>query len=225
MGYVPALVDGTTVVSDSYAILLVSKFMFVPHLTSFLFLYNLLLTVPKLLVSILLYLCYLPVSEEKYPQHALLPQDIIKKSINYQVTHKWVAFCLLKGSCKYLFQITDNLFLLGCKYCFFQHSASSEYDFSSLEKLLANHAGKYATGDEIYLADLYLTFQLDNAINRFNLDMVFSSNFPRSFFRFYEFFHWSVQTEFPLLLKLYEVYCQTPSIQQIFAESSQQQIG
>ncbi|KAI3798598.1 hypothetical protein L1987_33875 [Smallanthus sonchifolius] len=61
MGYMPALVDGTTVVSDSYAILL-----------------------------------YL---EEKHPQHALLPQDIIKKSINYQV---------------------------------FQHSASSEYNFSSL---------------------------------------------------------------------------------------------
>ncbi|GJR68884.1 glutathione S-transferase zeta class-like protein [Tanacetum coccineum] len=47
MGYIPALVDGTTVVSDSYAILL-----------------------------------YL---EEKYPQHALLPQDLIRKTINYQV--------------------------------------------------------------------------------------------------------------------------------------------
>ncbi|GJR68886.1 glutathione S-transferase zeta class-like protein isoform X1 [Tanacetum coccineum] len=47
MGYVPALVDGTTVVSDSYAILL-----------------------------------YL---EEKFPQHALLPQDLVQKSINYQV--------------------------------------------------------------------------------------------------------------------------------------------
>ncbi|KAM0021841.1 putative glutathione transferase [Helianthus debilis subsp. tardiflorus] len=161
MGYVPALVDGTTVVSDSYAILL-----------------------------------YL---EEKYPQHALLPQDIIKKSINYQ------AASIVSSSIQPL-QNTTLVHYIGElvspdeKLPWAQNHIRK--GFVALEKLLANHAGKYATGDEIYLADLYLTFQLDNAINRFNLDM----------------------TEFPLLLKLYEVYCQTTSIQQIFAESSQQQI-
>ncbi|MFS8009633.1 putative glutathione transferase [Helianthus anomalus] len=161
MGYVPALVDGTTVVSDSYAILL-----------------------------------YL---EEKYPQHALLPQDIIKKSINYQ------AASIVSSSIQPL-QNTTLVHYIGElvspdeKLPWAQNHIRK--GFVALEKLLANHAGKYATGDEIYLADLYLTFQLDNAINRFKLDM----------------------TEFPLLLKLYKVYCQTPSIQQIFAESSQQQI-
>ncbi|KAI3798599.1 hypothetical protein L1987_33876 [Smallanthus sonchifolius] len=49
-------------------------------------------------------------------------------------------------------------------------------------------------------ADLYLAPQLDNAINRFNLDM----------------------TEFPLLLKLNKIYSQTPSFQQILSETLQQ---
>ncbi|KAM2341286.1 hypothetical protein ACFX1X_020637 [Malus domestica] len=47
VGYVPVLVDGDTLVADSFAILM--------HL------------------------------EEKYPQHPLLPPDLQKRAINYQV--------------------------------------------------------------------------------------------------------------------------------------------
>ncbi|KAK9073628.1 hypothetical protein SSX86_007952 [Deinandra increscens subsp. villosa] len=159
MGYVPALVDGTTVVSDSYAILL-----------------------------------YL---EEKYPQHALLPQDLVRKSINYQ------AASIVSSS----IQPLQNMVLVNYigeivspdeKLPWAQYHIGK--GFVALEILLANYAGKYATGDEIYLADLYLAPQLDNAINRFKLDM----------------------TAFPLLLKLNKTYNETPSFQQILAETQQQ---
>ncbi|KAI3704343.1 hypothetical protein L1987_74561 [Smallanthus sonchifolius] len=156
MGYVPALVDGTIAVSDSYAILL-----------------------------------YL---EEKYPQHALLPQDLVKKSINYQVAS------IVSSS----IQPLQNLVLVNYmgeivgpdeKLPWAQYHIRK--GLVALEKLLVNYAGKYATGDKIYLSDLYLAPQLDNAINRFKLDM----------------------TEFPLLLKLHKTYSDTPSFQQILAET------
>ncbi|KAJ9541095.1 hypothetical protein OSB04_027601 [Centaurea solstitialis] len=92
MGYVPALVDGTTVVSDSYAILL-----------------------------------YL---EEKYPQHPLLPQDLARKAINYQ---------------NYIGEIVSP----DAKIPWAQYHIRK--GFVALEKLLTKHAGKYATGDEVYL--------------------------------------------------------------------------
>ncbi|KAI3518955.1 hypothetical protein L1887_07883 [Cichorium endivia] len=152
MGYVPALVDGTTVISDSYAILL-----------------------------------YL---EEKYPLHSLLPQDLTKRAINYQVAS------IVSSS----IQPLQNLTLVNYigeiagpdeKLPWAQHHIRK--GFIALEKLLINYTGKYATGDEIYLADLYLAPQLDNAINRFKLDM----------------------TEFPLLISLNETYSKLPSFQQI----------
>ncbi|CAN6584685.1 unnamed protein product [Malus baccata var. baccata] len=130
MGYVPVLVDGDTVVADSFAIIL-----------------------------------YL---EEKYPQHPLLPPDLQKKAINYQkyIEEKvrpiekleWVQFHIGKG-------------------------------FLALEELLSNHAGKYATGDEVYMADLFLAPQLYAAITRFQLDM----------------------TQFPLLARLHEAYNKIPA--------------
>ncbi|XP_070682291.1 glutathione S-transferase zeta class-like isoform X5 [Malus domestica] len=130
MGYVPVLVDGDTVVADSFAIIL-----------------------------------YL---EEKYPQHPLLPPDLQKKAINYQkyIEEKvrpvekleWVQFHIGKG-------------------------------FLALEELLNNHAGKYATGDEVYMADLFLAPQLYAAITRFQLDM----------------------TQFPLLARFHEAYNKIPA--------------
>ncbi|XP_076958486.1 glutathione S-transferase zeta class-like [Bidens hawaiensis] len=156
MGYVPALVDDTIVVSDSYAIIL-----------------------------------YL---EEKYPQHALLPRDLLRKSINYQVAS------IVSSS----IQPLQNMVLLNYvgelvgpeeKLPWAQFHIRK--GLVALEKLLVNYAGKYATGDEIYLSDLYLAPQLDNAINRFKLDM----------------------TEFPLLVKLHKVYNETPPFQQILAET------
>ncbi|GJW39183.1 glutathione S-transferase zeta class-like protein [Tanacetum coccineum] len=208
MGYIPALVDGTTVVSDSYAILL-----------------------------------YL---EEKYPQHALLPQDLIRKTINYQnyigelvspdEKLPWAQYHIRKGFVgKDLQKLVTNMkrnrvkrFLFGTNIrdrsqltmiadiimylklvgsdipqSYIRENDQSLYcviTSAALEKLLANHAGKYATGDEIFLADLYLAPQIDNALNRYNVDM----------------------TEFPLLLKLNKAYREVPSFQQILAEQPQE---
>ncbi|XP_071735418.1 glutathione S-transferase zeta class-like [Rutidosis leptorrhynchoides] len=152
MGYVPALMDGTTAVSDSYAILL-----------------------------------YL---EEKYPQHALLPQDLMKKTINYQVA-SIVSSSIQPLQNTILVNYIGELVSPDEKLPWAQHHIRK--GFVALEKLLVKYAGKYATGDEIYLADLYLAPQLYNAIYRFLLDM----------------------TEFPLLLKLNKAYSETPSFQQI----------
>ncbi|URE27939.1 glutathione S-transferase [Musa troglodytarum] len=109
MKYVPALVDGDTVIGDSFAIIL-----------------------------------YL---EDKYPQHPLLPQDPKKKALNLQVN------------------------LLGSKYSQLEYSTSSESSCTALEKLLKEHAGKYATGDEVQLADVFLEPQIYAGLARFQIDM------------------------------------------------------
>ncbi|KAL0454536.1 UNVERIFIED_CONTAM: Glutathione S-transferase Z1 [Sesamum latifolium] len=62
---------------------------------------------------------------------------------------------------------------------------------AALEKLLENQAGKYATGDEPFLADLFLAPQIDGAVKRFNVDM----------------------NEFPLLSKINESYNEHPAFQ------------
>ena len=147
MGYVPVLVDGDTVVADSFAILL-----------------------------------YL---EEKYPQHPLLPPDLQKKAINYQAAN------IVSSS----IQPLQNLTVL--KYIEEKVRPVEKLEwvqfhigkgFLALEELLNNHAGKYATGDEVYMADLFLAPQVYAAI-RFQLDM----------------------TQFPLLARLHEAYKKIPA--------------
>ncbi|KAG6394847.1 hypothetical protein SASPL_145437 [Salvia splendens] len=66
-----------------------------------------------------------------------------------------------------------------------------KHGFCALEKLLEKFAGKYATGDEVFLADLYLAPQIDGAVKRFSVDM----------------------NEFPLLSKFNEAYKQLPAFQ------------
>ncbi|KAJ9162744.1 hypothetical protein P3X46_022496 [Hevea brasiliensis] len=150
LGYVPVLVDGDFVVSDSFAILM-----------------------------------YL---DEKYPQHPLLPRDLHKKAINYQAAN------IVSSS----IQPLQNLAVLK----FIEEKVSPDEKlpwvqyhirngFAALEKLLKDHAGRYATGDEIFLADLFLAAQLHAAIKRFNVDM----------------------TPFPLLSRLHEAYNELPAFQ------------
>ncbi|XP_039066048.1 glutathione S-transferase zeta class-like [Hibiscus syriacus] len=52
-----------------------------------------------------------------------------------------------------------------------------EKGFGALEKLLKDHAGRYATGDEVSMADAFLAPQIDAGIKRFNVDMVKFPNF------------------------------------------------
>ncbi|KAF7143115.1 hypothetical protein RHSIM_Rhsim05G0103400 [Rhododendron simsii] len=164
IGYVPVLVDEDIVVSDSFAILL-----------------------------------YL---EEKYPQHPLLPRDLQRRAINYQAAN------IVSSS----IQPLQNLSVLDSmisaflsllpfnmqKYIAEKVNPDEQYVWArnhigkgleALEKLLHDYAGKYATGDEVYLADCFIAPQLYGAIKRFSLDM----------------------TPYPLLSRLNEAYNQLPA--------------
>ncbi|KAL5556186.1 hypothetical protein UlMin_038422 [Ulmus minor] len=68
--------------------------------------------------------------------------------------------------------------------------------FAALEKQLKDYAGKYATGDEVLLADIFLAPQLHACFNGLNLD----------------------KSEFPLLARLHEEYSQIPAFQDAMPE-------
>ncbi|CAH9099698.1 unnamed protein product [Cuscuta europaea] len=155
MGYVPVLVDGDVVISDSFAILM-----------------------------------YL---EEKYPEHPLLPDDLQLKAIHFQAANIVSANIQPLQNLVILKYIEDKV---GpdekVPWCL----THIRKGFAALEALLKSHAGKYATGDEIYLADLFLVPQIYGAVNRFKMDM----------------------NEFPILSRLYEAYKEVPAIQNAMPE-------
>nr|GLL46858.1 glutathione S-transferase zeta class-like [Ipomoea trifida] len=155
MGYVPTLVDGDIVISDSFAILM-----------------------------------YL---EEKYPQHPLLPKDLKLKAINFQAANIVSAHVQPLQNPAILDYIEEKVGPTEkVPWC----QTHVRNGFAALEKLLKDYAGKYATGDEIYLADLFLVPQIHAAINRLNMDM----------------------NEFPLLSRIYKAYKEVPAIQNAMPE-------
>ncbi|KAL4655185.1 hypothetical protein ACB092_01G432400 [Castanea dentata] len=123
-------------------------------------------------LAILMYL------EDKYPHHyPLLPQDIHKRAINYQK-------CIDE-------KISSDP---DVKLAWAQHYIKK--GFVALERLLKDYAGRFATGDEVYLADLFLAPQIHAAIKRFKVDM----------------------TQFPLLSRLNEAYNMIPAFQDAMPE-------
>ncbi|KAL1221116.1 Glutathione S-transferase Z1 [Cardamine amara subsp. amara] len=106
--------------------------------------------------------------DDKYPEPPLLPCDLHKRAINYQVMS-----IVLSG-----IQPHQNLALIG----YLEKKVNAEEKtawinnaitkgFTALEKLLVNCTGKHVTGDEIFLADLFLAPQIHGAINRFQINM------------------------------------------------------
>ncbi|KAK7387640.1 hypothetical protein VNO78_22427 [Psophocarpus tetragonolobus] len=69
--------------------------------------------------------------------------------------------------------------------------------FRALEKLLKDQTGRYATGDEVFLADIFLAPQLHAAFKRFNIPM----------------------NEFPTLSRLYDTYNEIPAFQEALPEN------
>ncbi|XP_041028328.1 glutathione S-transferase zeta class-like [Juglans microcarpa x Juglans regia] len=128
--------------------------------------------------------------EEKYPQHPLLPRDLQKGGINYQVANivsssiqpHQIPLYLRVRLPKYTEKVGPNESLAWAK-------CNIEKGFTAIEKLLKDHSGRYATGDEVFLADLFLAPQIHAATNRFHVDM----------------------TQFPLLSRLNEAYNETPA--------------
>ncbi|XP_076912758.1 glutathione S-transferase zeta class-like [Bidens hawaiensis] len=132
--------------------------------------------------AIILYL------EDKYPQHPLLPHDLAKKAINYQVANIVCSSIQPLLRLPILRYIEENVGEDENIQWVYKHVAKG---FAALEILLKHHAGKYATGDEIYMADVFLAPQVISVTNRFNFDM----------------------SEYPLLSRLNETYKQVPAIQ------------
>lgn len=124
--------------------------------------------------------------EEKHPQHPLLPQDLHRKAINFQAAN-------IVCSSIQPFQNLSVLNYIGQKINSDEKLVWAQYHitkgFAALEKLLKPFSGRYATGDHVFLADLFLAPQLHSAINRFKVDM----------------------TELPLLCRLDEAYSKLPA--------------
>ncbi|XP_034708816.1 glutathione S-transferase zeta class-like [Vitis riparia] len=132
--FVPVLVDGDIVVSDSFAILL-----------------------------------YL---NEKYPQNALLPSDPQLRALNLQASNivsSSMQPLIMQSILKYI----EEKFGPAERQLWVRHNI--EKGFQALEKLLKDYAGTYATGEEVYMADVFLAPQIAVAEMRFNIDM---SKFP-----------------------------------------------
>ncbi|XP_072066673.1 glutathione S-transferase zeta class isoform X3 [Arachis hypogaea] len=114
--------------------------------------------------------------DDKYPQYPLLPHDIPKRALNFQNN-----FIEKKVGPHEKLPWAQSVIRKG---------------FTALEKLLKDQAGRYATGDEIFLADLFLAPQLYSAYKRFNISM----------------------NEFPSLSRLHEAYNGISAFQEAFPE-------
>ncbi|XP_071725483.1 glutathione S-transferase zeta class-like [Rutidosis leptorrhynchoides] len=143
-------------------------------------------------LAIILYL------EEKHPQHPLLPRDLARKALNYQVAN------IVGSSIQPLLRLPVLNYIgvnvgQDAKIPWMHKHISKGFDGNSaaLETLLKDHAGKYATGDEIYLADVFLAPQIYGLSERYNFDM----------------------GEYPLLSRLSEAYKQVPAIQNATPEN------
>ncbi|XP_026389626.1 glutathione S-transferase zeta class-like [Papaver somniferum] len=156
IGYVPALVDGDLLVSDSFAILL-----------------------------------YL---EEKYPQHPLLPTNLQEKAVHYQAANIVGSGIQPLQNLAILRYVGENVGEDEKIPWVQQHIGKG---FAALEKLLGGYAGKFATGDEIFLADLFIAPQIHAAVTRFNIDM----------------------TQYPTLARLYESYNELPAFHAALPEN------
>ncbi|WOL01314.1 glutathione S-transferase zeta class [Canna indica] len=112
--------------------------------------------------AILLYL------EDKYPQSPLIPRDPKKKALNIQIA------TIVSSSIQPLHKLSvPNYFGgdLNVQEGFKIVQKAINDGFKALEKLLKEPSGKYATGDEIQLADVFLAPQIHAGVTRFQIDM------------------------------------------------------
>ena len=131
--------------------------------------------------------------EEKYPQRALLPQDLQRRAINYQAANIVAANIQPLQNLAVLRYIQEKVGPNETTPWVQNHMRKG---FEALEKLLKDYAGKYATGNEVYMADLFLAPQIHAAINRFEVDM----------------------NQFPTLLRVFEAYQKLPAFQDAMPE-------
>ncbi|OIW15694.1 hypothetical protein TanjilG_04229 [Lupinus angustifolius] len=157
VGFVPVLVDGPVVLTDSFAIIM-----------------------------------YL---EDKYPhRHPLLPNDILKRAINFQAANIVSSLIQPLQNLSVLNYIAEKV---GPDEKLPWAQTVIRKGFTALEKLLKDHTGRYATGDEVFLADVFLAPQLYSAFTRFKIHT----------------------DEFPILSRLYATYNDIPAFREALPEN------
>uniref|UniRef100_A0A6N2MUN6 glutathione transferase n=1 Tax=Salix viminalis TaxID=40686 RepID=A0A6N2MUN6_SALVM len=142
--YVPVLVDGDVVVSDSLAILL-----------------------------------------KNILREHLLPDDHQRKALNLQVAS------IVCSSIQPLHMVTLAKHIeekVGPEEGILWALSIIEKGFYALEKLLKDFATRFATGEELYMADMFLAPEIDTVAKRYNIDM----------------------SAYPILNRVYEAYKTVP---------------
>ena len=132
--------------------------------------------------------------EDQYPHNPLLPHDIYKRAINFQAASVVSSTIQPLHNLSLLNYIGEKV---GPDEKLPWAQSIIRRGFKALEKLLKDHTGRYATGDEVFLADIFLAPQLHAAFKRFNIHM----------------------NEFPILARLHETYNEIPAFQEALPEN------
>ncbi|PQM41924.1 hypothetical protein Pyn_26606 [Prunus yedoensis var. nudiflora] len=119
--------------------------------------------------------------EDKYPQRPLLPADPRLKALNLR------AASIINSNIQPLHMLSLLKHLeekVGPEESLSFAQLNIEKGLLALEMLLKDFASRYATGDEVYMADVFLAPQIVVSTSRFNINM----------------------SKFPTLSRLYESY-------------------
>jgi len=107
--------------------------------------------------------------DEKYPENALLPQDLHDKAIVRSMAMSIACEVHPLNNLKVLQYLSKELTVDDeAKSAWYHHWIDE--GFGAFEKQLVKYSGRYCFGDNITLADLCLIPQVYNA-NRFNIDL------------------------------------------------------
>lgn len=106
--------------------------------------------------------------EDKYPQRPLLPQDLEKKALNIQIAS------IVCSGIQPLHNLTLVRFIeqkVGTGESLPWVQQQIDRGFTAVENMIKGCAGKFAMGDEVQLADVFLAPQIFAAVTRFQIDM------------------------------------------------------